>query len=149
MKIRISQEDEIRVLTQISKEAFDTDVNVGCMDIGGPPHYDSKSWHLEMLRSKNLYTLIVDEQIIGGVILFHDKNEKNVMYLGRIFIDIKLHRKGYGMQAMKLIEQHFVNIDTWRLETPEWNIRTNQFYKKLGYKEMEIRDGSVYYQKTV
>lgn len=149
MEIRLAKEEELKILTKLSKEAFDTDINVGGSEVGGPPNYDSKAWHLKTLRSKSLYTLLVDEQVVGGIILFRDRREKNVMYMGRIFIDSQLHRKGYGMEAMKLVGTYFSDIDTWRLETPEWNIRTNQFYKKNGYKKMEIHDGSVYYQKII
>ena len=149
MELRLSKEDEIKNLTQISKAAFDTDINVGGDEVGGPPNYDSKAWHIRMMKSNNLYTLIVDERVIGGIILFRDKREKNVMYVGRIFIDPQLHRKGYGIEAMKLIEKYFSDIHTWRLETPTWNIRTNQFYKKIGYKVMEKKGDSVYYQKII
>lgn len=38
---------------------------------------------------------------------------------------------------------------TFRLETPVWNIRTNSFYPKCGYKEMYRDKESVYYQKVL
>jgi hypothetical protein len=50
---------------------------------------------------------------------------------------------------MENIEKMFPNITTWHLETPVWNIRTNSFYKKLGYLEMYRDKESVYYQKEV
>ena len=35
------------------------------------------------------------------------------------------------------------------LDTPTWNIRTNSFYKKLGYIEIKQEDGFVFYQKKM
>ena len=38
-------------LNGISKRAFDTDVQVGALSVGGPPGYMSVSFHTKMARS--------------------------------------------------------------------------------------------------
>jgi len=48
---------------------------------------------------------------------------------------------------MTQIEQMFPEITSWRLDTPEWNRRTNQFYKKLGYQDRYHQDGFVFFEK--
>ena len=149
MDIRLANKDEIITLTKVSKSAFDTDIEVGNSEFGGPPYYDSQKWHASMLKGSHLFSILESSEIIGGAILFRDNAEKNIMYVGRIFISPKYHRKGYGSKAMLELEKMFLDINTWRLETPLWNIRTNQFYPKLGYIEMTRDEESVYYQKEI
>lgn len=98
MELRKAKAEEAKMLTEISKQAFDTDINVGSKEIGGPPCYDDEKWHVEM---------------------------------------------------MSLIETMNSKIHTIKLDTPIWNIRTNQFYQKLGYKEVKTDNEFVYYQKTL
>ena len=44
----ISKNEDVPELTRISKAAFDSDSAVGNPEAGGPPDYDSASWHLRM-----------------------------------------------------------------------------------------------------
>lgn len=149
LDIKLASPEEIKIITNISKRAFDTDIMVGADEVGGPPNYDSEKWHKKMILSHNLYTIKQEDYLIGGAVLFQDKRNKEIMYVGRIFIDPKEYKKGFGLESMKYIEKMFPKITTWRLETPVWNIRTNSFYRKLGYLEMYRDKESVYYQKEV
>ena len=128
----------------ISKKAFDSDVEVGASSVGGPPGYNSLSFHTKMARMNCLYKLVDDYKIVGGALLFLKDNELNV---GRIFVDPEYFRKGYGIFMMQQIEAMFPQVKTFSLDTPIWNVRTNTFYQKLGYVEVR-RDGDfVYYEK--
>ena len=69
------------------------------------------------------------------------------MYIGRIFVDPSEFRKGYGIAIMEEIEKIYPDVSTWMLDTPMWNVRTNSFYKKLGYCEKKREHGTVYYEK--
>ena len=57
-------------LVAISKRAFDSDVEVGGTGAGGPPGYDSLSYHTKMARMGCLYKLMDDDKTVGGAILF-------------------------------------------------------------------------------
>ena len=128
----------------ISKKAFDSDVEVGASSVGGPPGYNSLSFHTKMARMNCLYKLVDDYKIVGGALLFLKDNELNI---GRIFVDPEYFRKGYGIFMMQQIEESFAEAKVFTLDTPIWNIRTNSFYQKLGYVEVR-RDGDfVYYEK--
>ncbi len=132
------------VLNSLSKQAFDTDVEVGGTLTGGPPGYMSVPFHMKMARTGHLYKLTENGLIIGGAILFQDGEELNV---GRIFVNPEHFRKGYGIRMMEAIEDMFTNVKVFTLDTPVWNIRTNAFYTKLGYTEVR-RDGDfIYYAK--
>ena len=128
----------------ISKKAFDSDVEVGASSVGGPPGYNSLSFHTKMARMNCLYKLVDDYKIVGGALLFLKDSELNI---GRIFVDPEHFRKGYGIFMMQQIEESFAEAKVFTLDTPIWNVRTNAFYQKLGYEEVK-RDGNfVYYEK--
>ena len=141
--------EHISTLVKISKSAFESDIEVGASSIGGPPEYDSVKLHVEMMKEGHLLTAIDGNEIIGGIIIFADTNDNSVMYIGRLFVSPDYFRKGYGSQIMKLIENMYPNITTWKLDTPVWNIRTNRFYKKIGYVEVGRDAESVYFQKSI
>ena len=134
------------VLNSISKQAFDSDAEVGAASPGGPPGYQSVPFHLKMARMNHLFKLVDGNGVIlGGAILFRQGDMLNV---GRIFIDPKHFRKGYGILMMREIEALYPEVKVFTLDTPIWNTRTNAFYTKLGYSEVK-RDGDfVYYSKN-
>ncbi len=141
--------EHISTLVKISKRAFDSDIEVGASSIGGPPEYDAIEWHVEMMKEGHLFTAIDKERIVGGIIIFADTNDDSVMYIGRLFVSPDLFRMGYGSQILRLMEDMYPNITTWKLDTPVWNSRTNRFYKKVGFTEIGKDTKSVYFQKTI
>ena len=131
-------------LVAISRQAFDSDVEVGGTDAGGPPGYDSLPYHTKMARMGCLYKLTDDCKTVGGAILFA---KDDGMDIGRIFVEPEHFRKGYGIFMMRQIEARFPEIRIFRLDTPIWNVRTNAFYRKLGYTEVRRDSDFVYYEK--
>ena len=131
-------------LNGISKRAFDSDVQVGASSAGGPPGYMSVSYHTKMARSNHLYKLVDNGLIVGGALLFPDKDKLNI---GRIFVSPEHHRKGYGIYMMQEIEAMFSDVKEFVLDTPIWNVRTNTFYTKLGYIEKSRDQEFIYYSK--
>jgi len=122
------------VLNCISKSAFDSDADAGAPAKGGPPGYMSLPFHMKMARTNHLFKLTDNGLIVGGAILFPEKDRLNI---GRIFISPEHFRKGYGMYMMQEIEKMFPEVKEFTLDTPVWNIRTNRFYTKLGYSEVK------------
>ena len=131
-------------LTGISKRSFDSDIEVGAPSKEGPPGYMSVPFHTKMARTKNLYKLTDNGLIVGGAIIFRDKEKLNI---GRIFVAPEHFRKGYGIYIMQEIESLFSDVKEFTLDTPVWNIRTNSFYSKLGYKEVKRDKEFVFYSK--
>lgn len=97
-----------------------------------------------MMRQRHLFTALDGEKIVGGAIVFVDRN---AMYIGRIFVDPDRFRSGCGTALMAALEGLVPEVEFFRLDTPVWNVRTNSFYKKLGYTETGRDEESVYYQK--
>ena len=144
MILRLSKENEIERLTEISVAAFNTDYLVGCEPNDGPPDYDSIKWHQDMQKKGCLFAYEKDGDVIGGAVLF---KKNNVLYIGRIFIDPKYFRQGLGYSLMKDIEKLYEEVNFYRLDTPIFNIRTNALYQKLGYFETGRNIDTVFYQK--
>ena len=133
------------VLNSISRQAFDSDTEVGAASRGGPPGYQSVSFHVRMARMNHLFKLVDGNGVIlGGAILFRQGDTLNV---GRIFIDPQHFRKGYGIFLMQEIEALYQDVKVFTLDTPVWNTRTNTFYTRLGYSEVKRDTDFVYYSK--
>ena len=50
-------------------------------------------------------------------------------------------------KLMKMVEAYYPGIKKIKLDTPLWNLRTNAFYTKLGYREVKRDKEFAYYQK--
>ena len=135
---------DVLTLNGISKRAFDSDVFVGRPSAENPPGYMSVSFHTEMANRGHLYKLTEEGLIVGGAILFL---QGDVLNIGRIFVAPEHFRKGYGSFIMQKTESMFPGVKEFALDTPDWNIRTNSFYTKLGYTEIKRDGGFVYYSK--
>jgi RimJ/RimL family protein N-acetyltransferase len=146
MRLENAELKHIKRIVAISKAAFDSDINVGASEANRPPDYDSIPWHIQMKNEGHLLQAVVDGEIVGGAVLFVDKNSET-LYIGRIFINPAHHRKGYGLSLMKIVETYYSGIKKIKLDTPLWNVRTNAFYTKLGYYEVKRDEEFAYYQK--
>ena len=150
IKIRLENAElkHLERIVAISKAAFDSDIHVGASEQDAPADYDSILWHIQMKNEGHLLQAIIDGEIVGGAILFVDKDGET-LYIGRIFIDPVHHRKGYGLSLMKMVETYYPGIKKIKLDTPLWNVRTNAFYTKLGYCEVKRDEGFAHYQKEL
>ena len=146
MKLENAELKHIERIVTISKRAFETDIEVGGAIGDYPPEYDSIIWYEQILNERHLLQAVIDGEIVGGAILFLDKKGKT-LYIGRIFIDPVHYRKGYGLSLMKMVETYYSGIKKIKLDTPLWNVRTNAFYTKLGYREVKRDEVFAYYQK--
>jgi ribosomal protein S18 acetylase RimI-like enzyme len=145
LQLQKASTSDALILNCISKQSFDSDVEVGAPSTGGPPGYMSLKYHMKMARSGHLYKLADNGLIVGGAILFPDGDTLNI---GRVFISPEHFRKGYGIELMQEIEAMYPEVKTFTLDTPAWNTRTNAFYTKLGYTEVKRSEEFIYYSKS-
>ena len=148
MKLEKAEKIHLEKIVAMSKRAFETDTEVGGTIGDYPPEYDSVTWHEQMLNEGHLFQAVVDDELIGGAILFLSENKES-LYIGRIFVDSLHHKKGYGIALMGLVEKTYPNVKEVKLDTPIWNVRTNSFYKKLGYIELKQEEGFSFYYKNL
>ena len=136
MELVLAKSRDALVLTSISKRAFDSDIEVGSTQVGGPPGYQSRKFYVRMAAQKHLYTFYNNRLIVGGAVLFKDGTN---LHIARIFIDPEHFHEGLGTKLVEMIENLYSDVTSFTLDTPLWNIRTNNFYQKLGY-ELEKKD---------
>lgn len=140
---------EALVHVQIAAFHYDSEIYPG-VELGGPPGYDSVDVMLEKIQQDESYTITVDGQCIGGIVVF-DMGEGHY-HLDLIFLDPVYHNRGIGTQAMQFIEQTYP-ASKWTLDTPTWATRNHHFYEKFGYVKVgEHSDGDtplIAYEKWV
>jgi len=143
---KATPEDAV-VLTEISKRAFDNDVNYGAPGPGGPWGYDSVENQIQMINGTPYYKILFGDAIIGGIVVIVQKDGKyNLM---RMFIEPDYQNQGIGAQAVEFIFREFPDANVWTLDTPAWNLRTRHFYEKLGFQIDKIENNDVFYEKKV
>jgi GNAT superfamily N-acetyltransferase len=125
--------EDAEVLADISKRAFESDIDVGASGKGGPTGYDSVDVHRRDATSGWLDYLKVlyNGQIVGGMrVLKMHPGHYEIM---GVFVDPDYHRKGIGQKSFEIVLKMYSDAKKWTLDTPEWNIRTKNFYEKLGF----------------
>jgi GNAT superfamily N-acetyltransferase len=130
----IATEFDAERLAELSKLAFNTDVEVGAPTEGGPPGYDEPKWQTRAMKIMDYYCILLDNSIMGGVVVGSGGVEHKI--LERIFVDPEHHNKGIGTRAMQLTIDQYPLAKVWTLGTPEWNERTSHFYEKLGFTQV-------------
>lgn len=140
---------ESMVSIQIAAFHHDSQLYPG-LELGGPPGYDSVAEMLEKIQQDECYKISDEGRCIGGLVVF-DKGAGHY-HLDVIFLDPAYHNRGVGTQAMQFIDQTYP-ATCWTLDTPQWAVRNQHFYEKLGYvkvHEFEI-DGTplIAYEKRM
>ena len=95
-------------------------------------------------------TITVDGVVAGGAFAMAF-GKKGI--LGSIFLDPQYQHKGYGKQAMLMIEKLYPKVTKWKLDTPSESYGLHRFYESLGYVktgEMEDRGMKGFiYEKSI
>jgi RimJ/RimL family protein N-acetyltransferase len=143
-----ARENDAELLAQISARAFQSDLLFGASEEGGPPGYNSREWQQTAIKSATAYLkILLDEKMVGGVIVF--ARSDGSYYLARMFVEPRYHRQGIGLKAVKMLLDRYPEAWKWTLDTPAWNVRTRNFYEKLGFVVVAERDGLLFYEKVV
>jgi RimJ/RimL family protein N-acetyltransferase len=135
-------------LARISERAFHSDIHCGAPGLGGPPGYKSDEWQKKMMHIGDYYTILIGDEIVGGLIVF--RKGPRQYQLGRIFVDPDYQNQGVGTQAMELLREEYPLAKRWTLDTPVWNRRTRHFYKKVGFAEVGTDGrGGILFEKRI
>jgi ribosomal protein S18 acetylase RimI-like enzyme len=131
ISIEVARVADAEALVAVQIAAFHHDsVLYPQVEIGGPTGYDSLEHTRAAIEKDDCYTICYDGQIVGVMVVF-DKGNGHV-HLDLIAIDPAYHNRGIGTQAIHFLEQTYP-ATLWTLDTPEWAIRNQHFYEKLGF----------------
>ncbi|MDD3920731.1 MAG: GNAT family N-acetyltransferase [Eubacteriales bacterium] len=146
--LRKMMKNDVPTLYDIALRAFRPDYN----QYGFYPPFmktKTKSFLPPLMLGK---AILADDTIIGGafVVGVGKKGE-----IGTIFIDPVHQKKGYGKQAMLMIEKTYPRITKWKLDVLAGNEHLHEFYESLGYERIgEMTDktsglNGFVYEKTI
>ncbi len=127
-----TSEVDVGRLTEISKRAFDADVDVAAQK-DRPTGYDSEEFYGKSLNFLDCYNILLGEELVGGVMA---KVGGRHGVLDRVFVDPDHQRKGVGSVAMGLVTERYPEVALWTLGAPEESTRTKQFFEKLGFRQV-------------
>jgi len=136
--IELAEPDDAERLADISKRAFDSDIEVGAPGEGGPPGYDSPDHQRRMIEDSfgDYLKILYDGEIVGGTTAYRISDTHYEIF--NVFIDPDYHRKGIGRESFRLIRERYPQAKRWTLDTPEWNTRTKSYYERLGFTQYGI-----------
>ena len=144
IRIEPAAAGDAEALAEVSRRAFEHDVNYGSPGVCGPPGYDSTAWQRRMMKNGRYYKILKNNRIVGGFILFPLKGEK--AEFGRVFLEPDCQNKGVGSRVLDFAESAFPEAKHWTLDTPSWNLRTQHVYEKGGYVKIgEIDTGEGFF----
>lgn len=136
--IDLAEPDDAEKLADISKRAFDSDIDHGAPGEGGPSGYDSPDHQRLMIENKSGDYLKIqyDGKIVGGTTVWKVSDTHYEIF--NVFVDPDYHRKGIGKESFRLIMEKYPQAKRWTLDTPEWNTRTKGYYEHLGFTQYGI-----------
>lgn len=136
--IEHAEPDDAEILADISKRAFESDIEHGSPGEGGPPGYDSPDHQRRMIENKSgdYLKILYDDKIVGGTTVWPVSDTHHEIF--NVFVDPDYHRKGIGKESFRLIMEKYPQAKRWTLDTPEWNTRTKAYYEHLGFKQYGI-----------
>jgi replication factor A1 len=145
---------DVEILTETCRRAFVSDSEFGAPGPGGPPGYDSIEWNTKMVQNKWLQyrKILLGSEVVGGFIV--GDRGPGYQVCERIWVDPDYMRKGIATKAFELVWEQYPSTDLWVLGTPEWNVRTNPFYKSLGFAQIGTTHDNptwtgIYYEKRM
>ena len=143
---------DLDALCLAATAAFEYDIHYGAPGVGGPPGYNTTSWHRELMaRAAAYYKVVEDGRILGGFTVFGMGS--GLYILGTIYLVPEAQNRGIGTRAMRFALSRYPQARRWRLDTPAWSQRNHHFCEKLGFRKVAVEvhgegDESFVYELT-
>ncbi len=154
VSLQKAEVEDVEILTETCRRAFDSDSEFGAPGPGGPPGYDSIEWNTKIIQNKWLQyrKILFGSKIVGGFIA--GNRGPGYQVCERIWVDPDYMRKSIATNAFERVWEKYPSADLWVAGTPEWNVRTNPFYKRLGFVQIGTTHDNptwngIYYEKRL
>lgn len=141
--IRPTKKDELKQLAELEKYSFDVNGKYFEEGVIPPlPEEENDIYSFRALYEANdteCWTIWIEEKIAGSAVVKDIAFEKKEVEL--FFIVPHLQGKGWGKRALKMIENSYPEVTTWRLITPTQVLRNAVFYiNKCGYSIVSVEE---------
>lgn len=143
MKFVVQKKEELHQLERMEEISFN--VNGKYFENGTLPPLSEANTNAYSFRAlykaegTETWTILIEEEIIGGVVVKDISRDKKEIAL--FFVSPQIQGMGYGRKALKMIEDSYPDVKMWRLVTPTQVLRNAVFYiTKCGYFIVGIED---------
>ncbi len=132
------EEKDLRQFIEDMQQAF----QAGAESEGD--HYEEalpKAHIMEALNKKSseAYTVMRDNEMVGGVILDFDEEDAATAYLEFIYVKVGSEGKGIGKDIWTLIETTYPDIRQWETFTPySWKRNVHFYINVCGFHAVEF-----------
>lgn len=104
------------------------------------PEEDKEAYSFKALceaQDTEIWTILIEDELAGGAVVKDISIDKKEVVL--FFMSPQVQGNGYGQTALKMIEDSYPDVKTWRLVTPTQVIRNVVFYiNKCGYSIVSV-----------
>lgn len=134
--VRPAKKEELERLEQMEETSFHVNSKYFENGVLPPlPEEDKEAYSFKALceaRDTEIWTILIEDELAGGTVVKDISIDKKEVVL--FFISPQVQGNGYGQSALKMIEDSYPDVKTWRLVTPTQVIRNAVFYiNKCGY----------------
>lgn len=150
VKLIRASEENAEKLAELSKRAFHTCLDCGAPTDkpGGPPGYDSPKAQRRFMKECHYYEIYYQSRIVGALMVFQ-RSLDHCECTG-LFVDPDYHNRGIATRAFELIWDQYPEAKRWTVNTRAWDVRTNHFYPKVGFKKTGYDNtGGVWFERIV
>ncbi|MCE5344194.1 MAG: GNAT family N-acetyltransferase [Eubacteriales bacterium] len=118
-------------LASAGREAFEADKRRYGV---GPSIYENPSFLLALLKKEDgtVQKLLAGNTLVGVVITF--ETAPDTRRIGCLCLPPAWQGRGYGSEAIRLLEAAYPAVKRWTLDTPADSERNRHFYEKAGYQ---------------
>ena len=139
--IRLAKKEEFAQLEQMEETAFHVNSKYFENGVLPPlPEEDKEAYSFKVLceaQDTEIWTILIEDELAGGAVVKDISIDKKEVVL--FFMSPRVQGKGYGQTALKMIEDSYPDVKTWRLVTPTQVIRNAVFYiNKCGYSIVSV-----------
>jgi ribosomal protein S18 acetylase RimI-like enzyme len=126
-------------LAAVGRAAFEADKQAYGQ---GPRIYEDPSFLLPLLEKNDgaVRKLTIGREIVGVAITYEKAPERR--RLGCLCLLPAWQGRGYGAEALRLLEAEYPAAALWEVDTPADSARNLHFYRKVGYRVVGKVEGS-------
>ncbi|WP_166805830.1 GNAT family N-acetyltransferase [Jeotgalibacillus sp. R-1-5s-1] len=150
LTLRKADQHDLVSLTTLSDQVFSMEADRWMLEGGTdanvqPPGYADQEMMMYMLEHLEVVCLELDGEMVGGAVLTFPA--RGYVRIDRIFIAVSHQGKGWGKQAMKLLEERYPDCFRWQLETSVRQVPNRYFYQACGYELVFETEDELYFEK--